>query len=159
MKLLKNILIIFVLAIFIASSIGVSFINHTCTSCKTSEIKLFTEHQHVCKTIEFENCCKTNNTKNIKSFAFPENSNNHINNKHNSKHNCCKDEIVFIKIKNLFIPSSYNFSFTSLFIFVNYFENFIINPINKLNSNFLEQSFALEKISSPTLYKISRFIL
>ncbi len=153
MKILKNILIIFIVAIFLASSVGVSFINHVCSSCETSEVKLFANHEHTCSTSDADHCCKTNNENNslINTIKHTEN--------HKAEHNCCTDEVVIIKIKNLFIPSSYNFDFANIFIFVNYFEDFIINLTNKLSYNFFEPAFVFEKISSPTLSKIGRFIL
>jgi len=155
MKSLKNILIIFVATIFLASSIGVSFINHTCTSCKTSEVKLFANHEHSCSSVNLNHCCSTNNSEtNNTPTAKIKITNNH------TEHSCCKDEVIIVKIKSVFIPSLFNYNFTNIFIIVNNFkENFITNTINNLNHNFLEQIFVFEKISSPTLSKISRFIL
>ncbi len=147
MNILKNILIIFVTIIFVASSTGVAIVNHLCKCCDTSEIVVNSISQSCC---EEKAVCRNIDTQEIESCKY----NNNVDDS-----NCCTEERIFLKLIDQYVPTFNSFNFISILqstIYILFDYNQVFNTPNTI---FTKQSFCLEKISSVSLSAISRLIL
>jgi hypothetical protein len=135
----KRFIAIFFSFIFVFGSIGFSFTIHTCSHSGVSYFSLLNLNDHPCDgeriKANSESCCSINTEKSCCSEVIvPDDSTDDEN-----QPSCCKDELRFFKIDDLFFSVSVKKTtpfFTLIFSYLN-IESFLKLDFKKAKFSFL----------------------